>query len=157
MTYTALKKSLTTAQQRSTRQEIQRYVLNRLRELGLNEIELARSEANFLPTLLHSEEKIGGATAGRSGEGHIMLIATDRRIIVLDCKPFFNNVEDLSYDVIAGVNIGNVGPLYTITLQTKVGDFKITTLYARASQMFKNYIDVRCIEHREREVHYESF
>lgn len=147
--------NLTTSQRRlqtlaaNQRKEAKRqYVFKRLREVGLDWIELARSEANYLPDIIHGGEKIGGAIAGRSDHGHIMIVATDRRVIVIDCKPIFKDTEDITYFVVAGVDITNMGPIYSVTLQTRLGDFKVTTLYAQAARRFQKYIDRRCIEHQ---------
>lgn len=122
------------------------YVRKRLRELGLDEIEMIRSEAEHLPHVIREDEKIGGVLAGRSRIGHIMLVATDKRVIIVDCKPLFNDTEDIGYYVVAGVSVGNIGPFYTVTLHTRLGDFKIKTIYGRAAEQFKDYINRRCIE-----------
>lgn len=132
------------------------YVQKRLKQLGLDWIELSRMEALYLPQVLHRNEKIGGVIAGHSSNGHIMLIATDSRIIVLDCKPIFKNVEDITYYVVAGVTIANVGIIYTVTLHTRLGDFKVQTIYAKAARLFKKYIDKRCIEHQQ-EGYYDQY
>lgn len=133
-----------------------RYVYNRLRELGLDFIELSRSEANYLPSVLHDDEFIGGVIVGRSEPGHIMIVATDKRVIVLDCKLMFNNAEDVSYVVVAGVTVSNVGLLHRVTLHTRLGDFKVLTIYAKASRLFRDYIDQRCLEHPEGGTYYDQ-
>ncbi len=146
-------------QQTANKQRMQakrRYVFKRLREVGLNWIEILRGEAQYLPLILHDEEKIGGAIAGRSDHGHIMIVATDRRVVVLDYKPLFKEAEDITYYVVAGLDIRSMGPVHTITLQTRLGDFKVTTLYGRAARRFQKYIEQRCIEHAEGGKDYDS-
>jgi hypothetical protein len=124
------------------------YVRQRLRELGLNIIEPQRTEAMHLPYMLHKDEKIGAIAVGRGKAGHIMLVATDRRIIVLDVKPLFKNEDLISYDTVAGVKVSNVGPIYNVTLQTRLGDFVIETVYAKAAKLFEEYITEKCLEHQ---------
>lgn len=124
-----------------------KYVQVRLKELGLGSYEMLRSEARHLHKVLHDNEKIGAVLSGKSPQGHIMLIATDGRIMVLDCKPLFNNCQDVTYFVVSGVTIGHVGPFHSVALETRVGRFSIKTTNYKTSVSFKAYIDRRCIEH----------
>ena len=127
-------------------QDKREYVFSRLFELGMSALELARSEANYLPSILHTNESIGGVIAGQSDKGHMMIIATDKRVIVLDCKPYFTDSEDIDYEVVTGVTVSNMGPFYTVTLQSRLGDFKIYTLYEKAAKSFKEYLNESRIE-----------
>lgn len=122
------------------------YVHKRLRELGLNDLELIRAEARFLPELLSVDEEIGGVAVGYSEkQGHIMLVATDSRIITIDCKPFFRDSEDISYYAIDGVTTGSVGVFHSLSLHTRTRNIKIKTFYGKAVGMFKWYINERCL------------
>lgn len=123
-----------------------RYVQKRLRQVGMSELEMRRAEARYLPNLIHNSEEIGACLSGRGIPGHFMIIATERRVIVLDCKPFFNNVEDITYDAISGVSMLSVSFMATVTLHTKIGDYTVKTPNLRAAKLFKRFIDRRCIE-----------
>ena len=122
------------------------YVFSRLSQLGLGAVELARPEANYLPSILHSNERIGGLIAGLSDVGHMMIVATNARVIVLDCKPDFTETEDIIYDAILGVEVTNLGPFYTVTLQTRLGDFKVYTIYEKAAKSFTEYLGESRVE-----------
>lgn len=121
------------------------YVERQLKKLGLDWIELHRSEAALLPSIIHSGETIGGVIAGHSDRGHIMIVATNTRLIIMDCKPFFNKIKELNYSVISGVSSSQVGPFHTIKIHSRLGDFVVKTVYAKAAESFGNYIDERCI------------
>lgn len=123
------------------------YVRKRLKELGLDAIELARSEAQHLPHVLHDDEEIGGAVSGRSKVGHILMVATNKRLIVLDCKPFMKEIEDIGYQVISGLSSGHIGPFHSLSVHTRLGDFKLKTMYGKALAFFTSYMEDRCIEH----------
>ena len=102
-----------------------------------------------MPSILHTNERIGGVIAGQSDKGYMMIIATNNRIIVLDCKPDFTDTEDIIYDAIVGVEVTHLGPFYTVTLQTRLGDFSIYTLYEKAARSFKEYLNESRIERRK--------
>lgn len=125
-----------------------RQLHSQLKQLGLDWVECLRSEARMLPGSLHKGEVIRAVISGRAKTGHIMLVATDTRVIMLDHKPFFQNVEDISYQIISGVSVGKVGPFYTVTLNTRMGDYILKTYYGKAAATFKEFIESRCIENR---------
>lgn len=124
------------------------YVRERLLELGLGRRELLRAEAKHLPYVLHRGESINAVISGKSEMGHIMIVAADRRVIVMDCKPMFNSAEDITYSVVAGVSVTYSGLFSIVTLHTRVGDFKVKTSRLSLAQRFKQYIDERCIENQ---------
>lgn len=131
--------------------------VRRLRQLGISWWSTHMSEARYLPRLLHPDEELGGVLYGWSGVGRIMLVATDRRIIYLDCKPLFVKSEDITYDVVAGITMEWLGPRGTLILHTRLGDFAVQTTNHGAAQIFHDYIDKRCIEHQNGNFRAETF
>lgn len=122
------------------------YVVRRFREIGLGEIEIHRGETRLLPEILKSNEFIGGVVCGKSTAGHIMLVATSRRVLVIDAKPIYNSIEDITYRVVAGVSLRHSRLMQRLTLHTRLGDFTVQTTNAIVAHSFKEYIDWRCIE-----------
>ncbi len=118
-------------------------VIARLKQLGVSDLELLRSEAQYLPKVIHDGEVIEAVVAGKSEVGHIMIVATNSRVIVLDCKPLFNNAQDITYHVVAGVTLTHVGPFYTVTLHTRLGDFAVRNISGKSAHAFKDYLDKR--------------
>lgn len=120
---------------------------DRLKELGVTKMARMSSEARYLPKIIHKDEQILGVVYGKSNSGFAYLIATDKRAIFLDKKPLFVNEDEITYNVVSGVSYGQVGPGSTVTLHTKLGDYKIQTLNEHCAQNFVKVIEIRCLEH----------
>lgn len=109
-----------------------------------------RFASRYLPRVIHPKEHIEAAVNGRFRaswgvfsfeEG--MLVATNRRMIFLDHKPGYTNMQEFGYDVIIGMDFVTTGPFTAVTIQTKVGNFKLS--YANAANVERL---VRCVENR---------
>lgn len=124
-------------------------VLDDMKRLGASKLELLSSEANYLHKVIHHEEQIGGISFGHHESGYCMLIATNRRVVFLDKKPFFANVDDITYDVVSGVSFGTAGFGSTLTLHTRIKDFKLMTLNDKSAKIFVDYVELRCLEHEK--------
>lgn len=107
---------------------------------------LRKAEARYLPKIIHKDEHIGGVVYGRNESGSAMLIATDRRIIYLDCKPLFTSNEEVTYDVVSGFVINTQGIINAITLHTKVKDFRLRFVNHRCAVHFQHYVESRHLE-----------
>ena len=83
--------------------EHQRRVNEELMKAGLTRYALLKNEVRYLPHIIHEGEHIQAAINGRSATGSVMLVATDKRVIYLDCKSFYTTSDEISYDVVAGV------------------------------------------------------
>src|SRR3546814_14124895 len=64
-----------------------------------------------------------------------LLVITDLRIILIDKKPLFAQVDDITFDVISGVDCGQVGPIATVTRseERRVGKECVSTCRSRWS------------------------
>lgn len=121
-------------------------VKEQLVDAGITKNGLRRSEAKYLPHILHPDEFIGGAVFGRHPDGFALLVATDRRVIFLDTKPLFVNEDEISYDIVSGVSRGSVGIATTVTLHTRLKDFPVKTLNRQSAEKFVQYIEARKVE-----------
>lgn len=128
-----------------------RRIQRELRGAGLTYLALTSGESAYLPLIIHPEEHIGGAVYGRSEAGMVMLVATDRRVFYIDKKPLFTTEDQINYDVVAGVSLGHAGFGSTVTLHTRVKDFKLKTHNHKAATKFVQYIEMRALEHLNRE------
>lgn len=124
-------------------------IVEDLKRLGTTKFELLTSESNYLPKIIHPKEQLGGVAFGHHELGYSMLIATDRRIIFLDKKPFFANMDDITYDVISGVSLSHAGFGSTLVLHTRIKDYKLLTMNDKSSAIFVDYIETRCLEHEK--------
>lgn len=124
-------------------------VRQRLAELGLSKFALKRRESRYLPKIIAIGEAIGGAVYGKHNDGLAMLIATDKRIIFLDNKPFFVNEEEINYNVVSGVSMSNVGFISIVTLHTRVKNYSMKTFNKQAAFNFMRYIEERSIDYQQ--------
>ena len=98
-----------------------------LKAAGVTAFGRLKFASRFLPQVLHEDEHINGVVYGRYAEGtgllrwvEGMLIATDHRVIFLDRKPGFETLDELTYDVVSGVQKSYAWPFAQIV---QVGPF----------------------------------
>ncbi len=121
-------------------------IARQLRLLGASRLALNSMEAKHLHKIIHPNEHIEGMVYGRTDDGFAMLLATDKRALYLDRKPFFTVMDEITYHVVSGVSHGRVGFISTVTLHTKVKDYAIRTIKERCARQFVSTIESRCIE-----------
>lgn len=117
-------------------------IAKELREAGMTTYGFLRFETSYLPNIIQEEEHIKGVVYGRL-EGTIdsvMLVATDRRILFLNCKPFYKDWDDITYEVVAGVRISLAGPFAGVMLHTRVRDFTVRYVNIKCAKRFVDYI-----------------
>jgi hypothetical protein len=124
-------------------------IKDRLKELGVTKMARMSSEARYLPKIIHQDEEILGVVYGKSESGFAYMIATDKRAIFLDKKPLFVNEDEITYNVVSGVSYGHVGVGSTVTLHTRLGDYKVKTFNEHCAQNFVKVIETRCLEHEQ--------
>lgn len=81
-----------------------REVESRLAHTGFHNRFWGRAEVKELPNILMPDEQINRAVNGFYESGLAMLVATDRRLLLIDKKPLFMTMEDIRYDMISEVN-----------------------------------------------------
>lgn len=123
-------------------------VKHQLHALGVSRIAMHSMESRYLPHVIHPDEYIQGVVYGKSDDGFAMLLATDKRAIFLDKKPLFVNMDEITYDVVSGVSLGNIGFGSTVTLHTRIKDYTIMTLNEKCAKAFVEAIETRCIAHQ---------
>lgn len=124
-----------------------------LKQAGLGRFSRMQFASHYLPRLIHEDEHIEAAVSGRYKEARSlfaleagMLVATNKRVIFLDHKPGFTNFQELGYDVISGIKAVTTGPFTAITLQTKIGDFKLSYTRLDCVECFVGSIEQHRIE-----------
>lgn len=135
--------------QRVVEQSHEDHVRQQLINLGVTKTGLMRSEARYLPKIIHPTETIGGVVYGRHPEGLAMLIATDKRVIYLNKNPLFTNMDEVTYDVVSGVRHSKAGLATTVTLHTRIKDYPIRSFNNRCASGFVHYIEDRRLEHAD--------
>ena len=124
-----------------------------LRKLGAVRYDFWLPETHVLPYILHPDEELKGIVYGHyqqngsePAEGRGALVATDRRILLIDKKPLFLKCDELRYAVISGVTYARVGPAGTVTLHTRAGDIHVRTLNNTCALLFVKAIEAQCFD-----------
>lgn len=128
-----------------------------LQKVGVGRFGRLKFSIRYLPKLIHDDEHIGGVVYGRyrTGPGLMsliegMLVATDKRVIFLDHKPGYTTSDEVTYDVVSGVELSSVGFMYSVVLHTKVKDYSIRFANGRCANIFTHYVETRRLEKSQR-------
>ncbi len=76
-----------------------------LKSLNLRFRLFGRSEIRELRRLLESGEKVLHCVYGYYQGGSGLLIATEKRVLLIDKRPFYLNIEDMTYDTLRHVDV----------------------------------------------------
>lgn len=113
--------------------------------------------SNYLPRVIHDEEHIRAAIFGRRKEsegffGFVegMLVATDLRVLFLDHRPGYTTMDEVSYDNVSGVNLSTTILYASVTLFTKIANYKISFANHTSAQQFVDYIENRITKHEDK-------
>lgn len=123
-----------------------------LQALGADEFDLMLPETHALLDIIHDDETIVGIVYGRykqnnaehaSGRG--ALVATSRRLLLVNKKPMFLKCDELSYNVISGVSYSKAGIAGTATVHSRTGDISIRTYNFKCANIFVEAIEAKCL------------
>lgn len=78
-------------------------VLGQLSGLGLKFRFFGRGAVKELANIINEGEAIRHCVYGAYQGGHALLVATDRRILLIDKRPLFLNIEDIRYEMLSEV------------------------------------------------------
>lgn len=124
-----------------------RRVMNEVKAAGITKWGLLFSDPHALPQIIHPDEHIEAMVYGHGKTGWGMIVATDRRVMFVDKKPGMLRSDDITYELVGGVTIENVGVIVTVTLHTRIGDYSLRTTNRASASKFTDYIELRCLEH----------
>lgn len=123
-------------------------VFKELRALGMSKLGLRSMESHYLPAVIHPKEHVCGVVYGRHVYGRAMMVATDIRVIFLDCKPLFVNQDEIDYFAVSGISYSHAGFGSTVTVHTHIKDYTIRSLNEKCARGFVAFIERRSLEHR---------
>lgn len=128
-------------------------VKSELKRSGVSSIALLRFTGRYLPKVIHENEHIKAAVFGRHKESEGlfgfaegMLVATDIRIIYLDHRPGYTTMDEISYDVVSGVNVSTIGLHSSLTLFTKIANYTVSFAKLVCVRKFADYIEKQRID-----------
>ena len=107
-------------------------VLKQLRALGLNYSFFGKPETRELAKILNADEVINHCTFGFYQGGSALLVATNMRLLLVDKRPFFVNLEDIRYEMINEVDFA--GRLLDASVQLHTGSKQLK---------FRSFADAR--------------
>jgi general stress protein 26 len=120
-----------------------RQITKELRAAGMTPYGFIKIETDHLPDIIHPDEHVKGVVYGwmEKSIDSVMLVATNRRIIFIDCKPFYQDWDEISYEVVAGVEVSFVGPFAGVVLHTRVKDYRLRFVNINCAKKFEKYIE----------------
>lgn len=128
-------------------------VKKELRAAGATSYGLLKFNARYLPNIIHDLEHIKAVIYGRYTEApgllsltDRMIVATDRRIISLNHKPGYTDIDEFTYDIVDGVEELTAGPFSGVVLNTKINNLNIRFVNKNCADKFTHYIEKRRIE-----------
>lgn len=97
-----------------------RTVDGQMRNIGHRFRIFGRSEIKELRKILHPDETIIQYTYGYYHGGSGILVATDQRLLLIDKRPFYLNLENMPFEYIKSIDFGSRMLQGTLYLQTGI-------------------------------------
>jgi general stress protein 26 len=119
----------------------QERIKDELIKAGVTKYGLMKMEGRFAHLHIGEDEHVKGVVYGQGGSGSAMLIATDKRVVYLDQKPFFSVSDHLGYEAISGVEISQTIGFAHVLLHSRAGDYNIRFANINCARKFVEYID----------------
>lgn len=113
---------------------------------GMTSYGLLKGETRHLPEIIHETEHIGGVVYGRYEGGSGMIVATDKRILFMDHKPFYRSTDEIHYDVVSGISINKQDGTAGVVMHTRLGDYKLSFVNAKCASHFARFMEDKADE-----------
>jgi len=113
---------------------------------------LLKQEARHLHVIIEKDEHIKAAIYGLYGDSKGvqsssgMLIATDRRMIFIDKKPLFTDIDEFGYGAVLGINVNNALLFSSVTVHTANKEYKFRNVNRKCARQMKLYIESNVVE-----------
>jgi hypothetical protein len=118
-----------------------RRVRRELVDAGITSYGLLKGESRVIHRVLHADEHIEAIVYGQHHSSSVMLAATSERIIFLDKKPMALFLDEVSYEVVSGIEFGIHMLFASLTLHTPVKNYDIKYANLRCAQSFAKHIE----------------
>lgn len=126
-----------------TEQDKSKRIKRELLDAGSSFYGLLKSETRVLPKLLHPHEHIEAVVYGQHRSHSVMLVATNERIIYVDKKPMALFLDEVSYEVVSGIQFEVHIFFATLTLHTPVKNYDIRFANLRCAENFARHIEAQ--------------
>lgn len=126
-------------------------VSRQLKRLKVNFQFWCRGEIRELPRVLFEGEQLEHVIMGRYEAGFALFCATDRRVLLIDKKPFYLTIEDVRYDMISDVQYNHRLIDATVRLGTVHKTISFTGYNHNKLRDFTNYIQQQVMCYRQQD------
>lgn len=126
-------------------------VSRQLKRLHVNFQFWCRAEIKELPKILFEGEQLEKVLVGRYEGGFALFCATDRRVLLIDKKPFYLTIEDIRYDMISDVQYNHRMIDATVRLGTVHKTIAFTGYNHDKLRDFTNYIQQQVMFYRQQQ------
>jgi hypothetical protein len=124
----------------------------RLGELRFRSSRWFRAEIHELQHILMDHEKIIALACGRYFGSFALLVATDQRLLLIDKRVFFMNIEDTRYDMVSEIDYNSQVYSATVTIHTINKVHKFTSIkHKQHLRTLTNYVQRRVMEFRNQQ------
>ncbi len=113
---------------------------------GMTSYGLSKAEARHLPAVLHQTEHVGGVIYGRYKKSSLMIVATNKRLLIMDHKFLYSRNDELAYDVLSGVSYNDQGRFVGIVVHTRLGDYPLRFVNHACAEKFVRFVEKKRIE-----------
>lgn len=125
----------------TSKNEHSKRINRELIQAGVTIYGLLKAESRYLPKVIHDDEHIEAVIYGQHHDSSAMLVATDHRIIYLDKKPIATFIDEVTYDVVSGIELEVHTLFATVTLHTAVANYEIRYVNIRCADTFTRFIE----------------
>lgn len=126
-------------------------VKRELLDAGVTIYGLLKSETRILPKLLHSDEHVEAVIYGQHDASSAMLVATNERIIYIDKKPMALFLDEVSYEVVSGIEFDIHLFFANVILHTPVKNYNFRFVNLHCGENFARHIEKHRLEREKQE------
>ncbi len=126
-------------------------VSRQLKKLGVKFQFWCRPEINELPKILFEDEQLEHVLIGHYEGGFALICATDKRVLLVDKKPFYLTIEDVRYDMISDVQYNHRLLNSTVRLGTVHKTISFTGYNHVKMRSFTSYIQELVMVYRQQQ------
>ena len=118
-------------------------VRTQLHQIGFKNKYFGWSALRQLPMILERNEIIEHVVTGVYQDGYAVIVATNKRVLILDKKPMSFRAEDIHYEMISQVE-HYLGPMFAkLRIRSLSNACEFTSIHASDVQSFANHVDRR--------------
>lgn len=124
-----------------------------LKRIGCNFQFWGRSEVRELAHVLWEGEIVEHCINGFYDGGFAMLAATNQRVLIVDKKPFYLNLEDIRFDMISEIDYNHRLLDASVSISTPNKNMRFTAFNQTRARLLYSFVQTRIMEIREHYMH----